>query len=220
MLLLVPILIVPWIAKVLWPHEIKFHEIAITSGISAIILMVVYAAGHIGQTSDVEIWNGEITAKTRVQGSYVRTYDCRCRQQCTGTGNSRSCREVCDTCYEDRYTVSWTARSNIGDFSIKHLDTTSRSVWLTPDPQRYVEIQVGDPASKTNGYTNYVKAVPESLFHAKLALTHQFANKLPPYPAQIYDFYKINRVLPVGVNVPDVICPLCCESLVLKNKQT
>jgi hypothetical protein len=65
-------------------------------------------------------------------------------------------------------------------------------------------INPGDPVAMTQSYTNYVKAVPESLFHAKMAFINRFKDKIPQYPSQIYDFYKVNRVLPVGVAVPDI----------------
>jgi hypothetical protein len=63
---------------------------------------------------------------------------------------------------------------------------------------------VGDPVAAARAYTNYIKAVPESLFHAKISLSKQYADKIPPYPSQIYDYYNINRVLSVGVPVPDL----------------
>jgi hypothetical protein len=62
---------------------------------------------------------------------------------------------------------------------------------------------MNDPVSKSSSFTNYVKAVPESLFH----FTHispKFAQTLPEYPSDIYDIYRINRVIPVGVAVPDI----------------
>jgi hypothetical protein len=204
MLLLLLVVPVPWIAKAIWPHEIKYAEIAIITVISVIITVGVYAAGHYGQTADVEVWNGEVLSKDRKHDSYVRTYSCRCRNVCSGSGKTQSCSQQCDTCYEDRYTVKWTARTNLRDYTIQSFDSSSRSVYLSPDPGRYTVINPGDPVAMTQSYTNYVKAVPESLFHAKLGLIKQYQNKIPTYPSQIYDFYKVDRVLPVGVPMTDV----------------
>lgn len=203
-ILLMIILPVPWVAKALWPHEIKYKEMAVIALVSIVVAMGVYAAGNIGQTLDYEILSGEITKKERIHDSYVRTYSCRCRQVCSGSGQRRTCSEQCDTCYEDRYTVKWKACSNIRDFTIKELDEGSRSVYRTPDPARYTEIRIGDPVAVSSSFTNYVKAVPESLFHATAAMTKQYQSKIPPYPGQIYDFYKVNRVVPVGVSVPNL----------------
>lgn len=203
-LILAFILPIPWVAKTMWPREIKYAEIALISFICAIIVGIIVAVGHYTPTSDVEIWSGEVTGKKRVNDSYVRSYECRCRNRTVGSGKNQTTVRECDTCYEDRYTVTWTAYTTLRNYTISSLDETSRSVWLRPDPARYTEIQTGDPVAMEHTYTNYVKAAPESLFHAKAALTQQYAGKLPEYPSRVYDFYKINRALSVGVNVPDL----------------
>ena len=179
-------------------------------GFGAVVLVIAFFASQGVATSDVEIWNGQVTAKERLHGSYQRPYDCNCYttpRVCTGSGNNRSCSggdRRCQTCYEDRYTVHWNCSTTIGGFTIDSRDRTSRSVYLTPDPQRWSIIQPGDPASKTSMYTNYVQAVPSSLFTPSSAdLKARFANLIPKYPDQIYDFYKINRFLTPGYSVPE-----------------
>lgn len=201
LLLVIP---VPWIAKMIWPREIKLLEVGVILLISIVLVTGIYFAGIAGQTMDREIWNGEITAKDRKHGTYEQPYECNCRESCSGSGKDRSCSTTCDTCYETHYTVSWTAYSNIGNFRLSHEDSTSRRVYNLPDPQRYVVVKVGDPCSTSNMFTNYVKAVPESLFHANPMLQKRFQALIPKYPGEIYDFYKINRVLAMGVNVPDI----------------
>ena len=177
--------------------------------ISILITATGFYLGKGSKTSDVEIWNGEIVGKSRTHDSYKRPYDCNCRsvERCSGSGSSRSCRSdrVCDTCWEDRYTVTWSCQSNIGSWTIQHLDETRRSVYDTPDPSRYTIIREGDPVAKTNSYTNYIKAVPETLFRpAQDTLKAKYANKIPAYPIGIYDFYKVDRIVPVGVNIPNI----------------
>lgn len=154
-------------------------------------------------TSDTEIWNGQVVSKNREHGSYKRPYDCNCRsvERCSGTGSTRSCTSdrVCDTCWEDRYTVTWSCNTTIGTFTIQHLDRTTRLVYNEPDPARYTTIKIGDPASKQNMYTNYVQAVPDSLFtRASRGLQQQFAGLIPAYPDSVYDFYRIDRFLTPG----------------------
>lgn len=195
---------IPWIAKLIWPHQIKWPELAATLAISFVVVTLLFFTGTAGQTADREIWSGEIVSKDRKHGHYLRSYSCRCRETCSGSGSSRSCYQTCDTCYEDRYTVTWTARSNIGDFTIEHLDRGSRSVYKTVDPARYTEIQTGDACSRSVPFTNYVKAVPESLFHANPVVLEKFRDMIPEYPGKIYDHYKINRVVSVGVSLPDM----------------
>lgn len=172
------------------------------------VIGIVFAISYGGAVMDTEIWNGQVTSKERKHGSYQKSYECRCRQvsDCTGTGKDRRCSTTrkCDTCWEDRYTVHWNCNTTIGAFTIDSRDTTSSSVYNTPDPRRYIVIQPGDPASRTNTYTNYVQAVPESLFASVSGdLTKRYVNMIPAYPDKVYDFYKIDRFLTVGFNFTD-----------------
>ena len=159
-------------------------------------------------TADVEVWSGQVTAKERQHGSYQRPYECNCRsvQRCSGSGKGWTCTtdRVCETCYEDRYTVTHSCSTTIGAFTVQHLDTTSRSVYLAPDPPRWTLIKPGDPVAKTVPYTNYVQAVPESLFTpATETLKQRFAGLVPPYPDKVYDLYRLDRFLAPGHTVED-----------------
>lgn len=194
---------IPWVAKLIWPHRIKWVEVGITLVASTAVILIMWFSGTAGMIHDREIWNGEITNKTRTHGHYLRPYSCRCRNVCSGSGSSRTCSQHCDTCYENRYTVSWVAHSNIENFTIQHLDSSWRSVYNTPDPGRYTQIKIGDPCSISKSFVNYVKAVPESLFHANPLLVQKYKNMIPAYPGKIYDYYKVNRVLAVGFNLPE-----------------
>lgn len=176
--------------------------------ISSLLLAGAFYMGKGLQTSDTQILNGQVTSKAREHGHYLRPYECNCTMQttCSGSGANQSCSttRVCQTCYEDRYTVTWDCQSTIGRFGIDHLDWSSSGVYNEPDPQRYTSIANGDPVSRTNGYTNYIKAVPGSLFRpAQETLRTQFASMIPSYPDRIHDIYRINRVVGVGVSVPD-----------------
>lgn len=161
------------------------------------VIGLLFALSYGGAVSDTEIWNGQITSKERVHGTYEEPYECMCS---TDSKGNRSC----STCYRTHYTVHWYAHSTIGRFTVDSEDSTWRSVYNTPDPARYTTIQPGDPCSSANSYTNYVQAVPESLFAAVSGdMTKRYANLLPPYPDRIYDLYKINRFVTVGFNFTD-----------------
>lgn len=200
-------LIVPWITKLIWPHEIKWVEMLTALGVGVVVSAIVFACGMVSQTADVEVWNGEVISKTTEHVSCSHSYDCNCRtvripQSCSGSGTKRTCsgggtERKCDTCYEHRFDVSWDVHSNVGNWNISRVDRQG----LVPPP-RWTQVNPGDPASSTHMFTNYVKAVPDSLFHANL--TNTFEGKIPEYPSSIYDYYKIDRVLSVGVPVPDI----------------
>lgn len=169
--------------------------------ISALILIVVFFLGVQSQTSDVEILNGQITGKTRVHDSYQRSYSCNC----TTTGTGSNARTSCQTCYEDRYTVTWDAQSTVGSFRIDSEDSGSRRVYNKPNPPLYDSINPGDPAARQHTYTNYIKAAPDSLFSpAAKELREKYASQIPAYPSELHDIFKINRVIPVGVTVPNL----------------
>lgn len=201
LLLLLP-LILPWILRMVWPHNISWAEMGIATVAGVALAGAVYGMGLYGQLDDVEILNGQVVSKSREHGSYVRPYQCNCRQVCTGSGKNQSCSTTCDTCFENRYTVSWLCNTTVGPYTIDHLDTTSRSVYNTPDPKRYTVIQPGDPVAREHAFVNYVKAVPDSLFHKNK--TEMFKALIPPYPDSVYDFYKIDRVFAMGVPIPDL----------------
>lgn len=180
--------------------------------VGVLISLGIFAGGLYGSrvsaTADTELLNGEITDKTRAHGSYQRPYDCNCRQvrSCSGSGKNRSCSTStkCDTCYEPRYTVKWTAISTVGNFTIDSLDRGSSSVYATPDPHRYTIIEKGEPACVQHSYTNYIRGVPDSILRPAAAeVKAKYAGKIPEYPINTFDFYRANRLVTAGLAVPD-----------------
>lgn len=193
---------VPWILRLKWPHKISWIEMSVSIIASIVITSIVYFTGMYTQMDDVEILNGQVLSKNREHGTWLESYSCRCHTSCSGSGKSRSCSSHCSTCYRKHYTVSWDCDTSVGSFNIDHEDSTSSLVYALPDPNRYTTIQKGDPVAKTHHYDNYIKAVPDSLFHQ--VDLKQFEQKIPPYPDNIYDIYNINRAVSVGVPVPDI----------------
>lgn len=173
--------------------------------ISALIISASFYAGKGSKTSDTQILNGEVLSKERVHGSYIESYQCNCHTVTSGSGNNASSHTECDTCYRNHYTVNWNCNANIGKFTIDSKDWTNTGVYFLPDPNRYIIINKGDPVSKRQNYTNYIKAVPETLFRPlESSLKQRFINQIPSYPIEIYDYYHIDRVFGVGVNIPSI----------------
>lgn len=215
-LLLIPLVLS--ILSVLWLPKLSRGSMARSDAalfallgfvLCACVMSLIFYLAKGSQTLDVETLNGYITNKERSHGSYEESYSCNCRRKkvCTGSGKNKSCSdtEECDTCYRTHYTVTWDAYSTLGNYRIDKLDRTSRLVYQSPDPEDYTRIRIGEPCSDTHMYTNYVQAVPESLFRpASETLKAQFKDMIPSYPQKIYDRWKINRVLPVRVNVQNL----------------
>ncbi len=196
-LLLFPVI---WpVVALFWLRDtICWREMLLNIVIVVVVVAGVWYAGKYTDMADTEVWNGEITKKYRDHGTYVVSYPCNCVTTCSG-GKTRVCSTHCQTCHTTHYTVTWGAKSTAGDIRLDHRDSTSRSVYNTPDPKQYKDCAVGQPASVEHSYTNYVKAVPESLFHLNPRLD-QYADKIPAYP-RVFNYYRINRVLNVGSQI-------------------
>lgn len=186
--------VLPWIFRAKWKHEITWLEMGATTLISIGLVVFIYIMGIYNQTHDVEIINGEVISKNRIHDQYIESYDCNCSKNSDGSTS-------CDTCYEDHYTVEWVCNTNIGNIRVKKVDETDDDVYDLPDPVQYTKIQIGDPVAQPHTYVNYVKAVPDSLFHQNL--TNTYDKLIPPYPENVYDLYRINRILTPGVVLPD-----------------
>lgn len=191
LLLLIPVAIVIF-SKVYFRYTIDWAEASIQFGVSIVLLAVVYFSGAYSTLSDTQIINGQITNKNRTEGTYLKPYSCHCRT--VRSGKSTSTR--CQTCYERRYTVSWDLSSTVGSFNVDYVDRSTRSVYSLPDPSIFTKAYVGEPAARESTYTNYIKAAPDSIFHAVGIVSNSY--KLPAYPS-VYDLYKVNHVHAVGI---------------------
>ena len=173
-------------------------------GLALVVVVTAFFVSKGSKTWDTEIWNGQVVSKDRTHGTYEESYQCNCRTVTSGSGKNQTTSTQCDTCYRTHYTVKWSCDTTVGGYSIDSKDWTNRGVYLVPDPSRYTEIQKGDPVAREHRYTNYIQAVPNSLFTPAAAdLKAKFKPLIPKYPDSVYDFYKINRFFAPGLSVPD-----------------
>lgn len=180
-----------WISKEITIKEVLVQLLAQMALIGLMTFMIFHS-----NNLDTEVWNGVISSKERKVVSCSHSYSCRCRPVCTGSGKTGSCSTKCDTCYKHSYDVSWYAFNNIGEsFTISRVNSQG-----TIEPPRWSSIRKGDPTSTTHSYQNYIKGNPSSLFRDQ-GLKSQFKGQLPTYPEKIYDYYKLNRLVSLGVSV-------------------
>ncbi len=178
----------PVAAYFIWKRDITWTELVLNVAVPLAIIAGFYFIGRASEMKDIEVWNGVVTGKERVHGHYTRPYDCNCTTDSDGN-------ETCQTCYEDRYTVTWRGYTTAGNVTFSHLDRGSRSVYREPDPNVYVWCEAGQPASIEHAYVNYVQAVPQSLFNTEgESLYPYWESVIPEYP-RVYSFYRFNRVL-------------------------
>jgi hypothetical protein len=162
-------------------------------------VLVVNTAGYflsfVGATRDVELLNGEVTSKNREKVSCEHSYQCNCRQTCTGTPPHQTCHQTCDTCYEHSHDYDWVVHTTVSDVEINRVDRQGVS-----EPPRFTAVVIGEPITIENGYTNYIKAAPGSVLRME-GVAKDFPGLLPSYP-RVYDYYRVNPTMGVRVAIP------------------
>lgn len=204
-------LMIPFFAKLIWQSKISFLELGVQVGLAILVSVLLWNMGKYNQISDVEIWNGEVVEKFPRKEScpigWVAYSDGFCRHYITRqveVGETCSTdskgRRICTPIYQTQYNYTysweqnWYVKGNIDKtWEISRVDRRGAD-----EPERWTEVQIGDPVSKTNTYENYVKAASSSLFNKEQGWAEQYADVIPQYPSDIYDYYRVNRVLAVG----------------------
>jgi hypothetical protein len=193
-------LLVPIAVKLIRPHTITWLEMAAHMLVVAVFVGIGWQVGKYAEVGDTEVWNGQLAEKVRDHDSYIRTYQCHCRTVYSGSGENRTSRQVCQTCSERRYTVTWRFDTTIGEIGVQRLDRTSRRVYQSPDPDVYASAYVGMPVSREMPYTNYILGVNRSMFgQLDSSSLDQLESVVPQYP-RVYNLVDIDRV----VTTPDV----------------
>jgi hypothetical protein len=195
LLMLVP-LIISTAALLAFKGKVTKYEFLGQVGVVAVFVAVALCIAYASRTTDQEIWNGQITSRTRDEVSCRHSYRCHCYTSCSGSGKSRSCTEVCQTCYEHSYDVDWNIHASTGeDLSIDTVDRQGLDM-----PPRWAKSYVGEPFSSSHLYTNYILANPESVLLGGKGDPDRFKDLIPDYP-KVTDYYRVNHVINMGVPV-------------------
>jgi hypothetical protein len=151
-----------------------------------------------GNTSDTEIWNGVVTKKEKSWVPCSHSYSCHCHEVCSGSGKNKSCSEHCDTCYEHSNDWDWDVYTSNGEgITIDRIDRRGSDT-----PPRWTAVKIGEPTALEHSYTNYIKAAPDTLFRHQ-GLVERYKDKIPKYPGEVYDYYRLDRLVTVGFGVVD-----------------
>lgn len=168
-------------------QDITFRETLVNVVALCTLSIIVWACGTYGAAMDTQILNGKVTDKKKVWVSCEHSYQCNCRQSCSGSGSSRSCHQVCSTCYEHINDWDWDVFTTVGTITIDRVDRRGSN-----EPPRWTAVVKGEPAAQTASYQNYLKLAPDSIVNA--AKVQFLQASYPAYP-QVYDYYRINRVI-------------------------
>lgn len=148
-------------------------------------------------TRDTEVWNGRVANKYSEHVSCSHSYPCN-PYPCSCDSKGNNCSTCWHTCYDHSYDVDWVVQTSNGEtVDIDRIDRQGLG-----QPPRWTAVQPGEPTSLTHSYDNYVKAAPGTLFRHQ-GLIEKYASVIPAYPQQVYDYYRLNRLVTVGIALPD-----------------
>lgn len=156
---------------------------AVVAGISAGIL-------YYANVTDQEVWNGTVASKAREKVSCEHSYPCNCHEVSCGKNCSTT---VCSTCYEHPYDIDWAVyTTNQERLTIDRINSQG-----TDEPPRWDKVQLGEPTSLVHRFTNYIKGSPDTLFRHQ-GLVEKYKQYLPGYPQNVYDYYRLDRLVLVN----------------------
>lgn len=199
-ILLIP-MVISLVLKLAAKWDISWAEYGIQFVIGLVCLGIIWGVGNGVSSSDREVLNGQVVGKhewkfycpTNTSNPCRNGYSCNFRQVCTGTGKDRSCRTEHDTCYTYPWEKNWYVDTNLPNAKSIEIDRVDRQG--REEPQRYSIARVGDPASSTHGYKNWVKASANTLFKDDGASMETHKALLGDYPLEIIDYYRIDRII-------------------------
>lgn len=193
-LLLIP-MVIALIAYLSMGKAITYKEFLLQLGIQIVFGSICAGVVYWSNLTDYETWSGRIVGKTREQVHCRHSYECFCYESCSGSGSSRSCMRICQTCYHHSYDVDWWTKDSVGErFNVNTIDWQGLQ-----EPSRWTSIRIGEPSASSHSYDNYIKK-SDTLFRRQGATNYE---GLPGYPGQVYDLYRINRTVTVDMSLPD-----------------
>ena len=204
---IVIILIVVFAAKYKFSHSITWRESIFQLISLVIVLSFVYTVGINTGIRDVEVLNGQVTNKYQKKencstgwndypDSFCSEYETRSvysHTTCTTVDKTEVCIDHYKTQY--KYIYPWEKRwyvvTSFETVQIKRVDSQGAK-----EPSRWTEVLIGDPASTTHSYDNYMKIAYDNIINPK---GMEYLETVPRYPIQNYDYYKSTKVVNSGV---------------------
>lgn len=177
------------------PREMLAH-CGIALGMAVVAMGISYMSLH-QSVYENNLIHGEVIGKERQKVSCSHSYSCPpCRQVCTtsttGSGKTksttRSCREVCSTCYDHPYDYDWLVGTSFGTIDINRIDRQGKD-----EPPRWTSIKEGDPVTKNYTTENWLKATENLLLPKKVDISEEQLKEIPAAP-YVFDYYNVNLV--------------------------
>lgn len=192
----IPSILLITFCKFFFNHKINWKEWLAQFGILAVttsLCMGLLWAGAMTMSGDFSIWNGYVTEKVRDE--VTCSHEHQCGETCSNVSSTDSkgkttTRRVCSPkyCKDHAYDVDWDVRTTLGRWTIDRVDRRGLE-----EPQRWSEVEVGDPVAESRYAKNYLLIDPNR-FVTDPAIFAKYAGTLPDYPKP-YDYYRYYRVL-------------------------
>ncbi len=191
LILIIGILIVSvLINKFIWHAKITITEMLINLCVIIVVLLVFWLTSYFNKIKDTEVLNSQVLSKQRQTSACLHSYPCRCHTVCSGRGRSRVCSPRCSVCFLHPFDFNYQVKTNLKDFVISNLDPQGLI-----EPPTFKNIKIGDGVAALSSFDNYIKASSTSILSQQLSLSKEELASIPSYPSQIYDYYKLDRVI-------------------------
>ncbi len=180
-----PLLVVEALCKL--QKEQIFQGLILRVPIQALVAGIAVTLCYYSTFHDTEVWNGYVTKKFQDTVSCEHSYNCNCRQTCSGSGKDQRCSETCDTCYEHSHDYDWVVQtSNNEKVVISRVDRQG-----TTEPARFTSVKSGEPTAIEHSYINYTLADSDTLLRRR-GIAEKYKGSFPTYP-QVQDYYRLRR---------------------------
>jgi hypothetical protein len=167
---------------------ITTKEFLLQLGAGVAIVIASWFIAKYAAILDTEHLNGRILAK-----DHGTQHCCHCRDVCDSKDKDGKCTSSHEEC-DHSWDYYWHLKTSVGLINVEDC-----SGWDIA-PSIWKQARIGEPAAVSNTYQNYLLADPESLFvHKDMG---KFLGSIPKYP-KIYDLYKVDHVIGLGVHVPE-----------------
>lgn len=208
--------IVPIFVILRWRTDLtKTIHLLLAPAVFFILAVIVISITKLSIGMDVQILNGHVTDKRGVKRDCPSGWNDSQDDHCTNYTTREVVDYVEEVCHTDskgveicddethyktqyNYDFDWERRyfvySTLKNFEIPRIDSQG-----VKEPPRYTITELGEPVSTRSRYTNYLLLADQNVINpALLKLPEEISKELPEYPANVYDYWRLDRFITVA----------------------
>lgn len=169
-------------------RTITWKEFLLQVGACCLLIVACFFIAQWGALRDTEYLNGTVTKKAKGTEKC-----CHCRQQCVSRNKDGACTAHVEICNHSQ-DYWWSLKTTVGTIGVDDCSSSNKA------PKIWRNAVVGEPATVSSGYTNYLLADKDSIIRKDL--DSKFTKQIPKYPG-VHSLYKRNPVITSGVKIPN-----------------